>query len=104
MCIMNTDNNLLIDIFYVPVKVRKAHKPRKDKGFTATQIRNLRYEFCNIIHDIGDERDTDDGVWFYLNNGYSLDGCHAVHEWDYFTAKNQLERVETCNCIDCMNP
>lgn len=97
------DKNLLIDIFYLPVKPAKVRKPRMDKGFVTRQIRGLRYMFENIIDSISDERSTDDGVWFYLKNGYSVDGVHCVHEWSNAEAMVQLRRAKKCNCVDCQN-
>ena len=95
------DNNLLIDIFSLPVKAKRARKQRMDKGFTHAQICKLRTQFKDIISDVSDERDSEDGVWFYFVEGYSADQIHCVHEWNYQDALNGLKRVKPCYCQDC---
>ena len=96
--------NLLIDIFYLPVKRVSARKPRSDKGFTNKQIAKLREQFKAVINEVSDERDTADGVWFYPIAGYGIpaDGIHCVHEWTYEAAVEQLNRIIKCNCQDCI--
>lgn len=96
------DENLLIDIFFLPVKRVSVRKPRMDKGFTSKQITSLLEQFKEKISEVSDERNTDDGVWFYLADGLSFDDVHCVHEWDYKAALAGLQCVAKCNCSDCV--
>lgn len=68
-------------------------------------ITRLAKDYAPIIAEVSDERDTDDGVWFYLKPGlcFSEDN-HQVHEHDAFTAKQALDRVIACDCGECGTP
>jgi hypothetical protein len=74
--------------------------------FSDKQLAVLKKEFAKIIEDVNDNREDDDGVWFYLKKGYSVEGnhktddCHAVHEDTSDAALKALSRVKECKCDD----
>lgn len=53
-------------------------------------------KYRHLIKSVSDERDgpNDDGYWVYLKDGYSWDGCSAVHEASPTACAREMSSVE----------
>lgn len=47
------------------------------------------------------ERDSGDGYWILLKDGYHVDNVHAIHESSKRDAYARIQDVQLCSCIDC---
>ena len=53
---------------------------------------------------IDDERESGDGYWVYLKDGFSFDGdSHVFSESTIKDIKKSLTRVYPCECVQCKN-
>lgn len=62
--------------------------------------------FCarnqNLIDEVSDERDTDDGIWIFLKYGWCFDNsCHIVHEDTARAIIQAFKSVRACSCPEC---
>lgn len=59
--------------------------------------------YADMISDVSDERDTEDGCWVYLLPGWwhPDDEVHCIHRDNWRECAAEMKRVQPCNRNCC---
>lgn len=61
----------------------------------------MAHKYSNRVLDTQDLTGEDDGYWIYLQYGWQLSDCHAIHEDTKKEAYARLFECVPCDCEDC---